>query len=775
MSKSRVGVRPFITCLLAVLMLLAQAVMLLPLPVMAAGPAYSFDITLSAGPYSVISAADGLQALRMDGFVPMASPGDPVLPHRAYNILLPPAVQPASVSLSVIKEDREPLAGSHRIAPARPLATEDGGQRVEDYGAGKDIKNGYNMKVYGSNTAYPAEIVSLLPGGQMRKWKFIALDFTPFQLNPSSGSLQYIKSVTVRLNYNIDPLRTSYADLADSTLDNVAAQTFYNFSQFATEYVSAGGPAAGAAQYDYVIITTGAIQSGSTRLAGFVTHKRSRGHNVLVVNETVWGAVTGQAPDTKADKIRKWLQDNYISYGIQYVLLIGNPTPYESGEGDVPMKMCWPRRNDSYPESPTDLYFSDLTGNWDLNANGYFGEWADRGTGGLDVNPEVFVGRIPVYAADFASLDSVLQKTMDYENEADIAWRKSALLPMSFSDSSTDGAYLAEQIKNDYLTAASYSTWRMYQDGGGACGVNSIFTCDQELRGGTVVRDRWAAGDYGIMAWWAHGSSTSAAIGYSGCSDGTLFQSSYTTPLDDDHPSFTYQCSCNNGYPESSSNLQYSLLKKGGIGTVSATRVSWYYVGQTSFNNSASNSGMGYQYIKKLSQNETAGRALGLTRQELSSYMYSNHLLMNFQDFNLYGDPSLSLDSHSAGSGPVPSVTNASGATSVTTTTAILNGDLTSDGGADTIVIIYGGTSDGGTNPTNWDHVENLGVQAEGAFSQGVTGLTSSKIYYYRSYATNSGGASWAPSSSSFVTQSVWAAYWEGPGKDWRWFSSGNP
>jgi hypothetical protein len=92
--------------------------------------------------------------------------------------------------------------------------------------------------------------------------------------------------------------------------------------------------------YDYVIITTNAIEAGSTKLASFITHKQSLGHTVLVVTEDDFGGLTGQAPNHKAERIRQWLKNNYVSKGIKYVLLIGDPHPYESGEGDIPMKMC---------------------------------------------------------------------------------------------------------------------------------------------------------------------------------------------------------------------------------------------------------------------------------------------------------------------------------------------------------------------------------------------------------------------------------------------------
>lgn len=123
----------------------------------------------------------------------------------------------------------------------------------------------------------------------------------------------------------------------------------------------------------------------------------------------------------------------------------------------------------------------------------------------------------------------------------------------------------------------------------------------------------------------------------------------------------------------------------------------------------------------------------------------------------------------------IPTITNASGATEVTANTAIINGNLASNGDTATTVVIYGGTADGGTNPANWQLIVNLGIRESGAFFLGVTGLSPTKKYYYRCAATNAAGTAWAPETSSFTTQSTWEAYWEGPGKEWFRFSSGAP
>lgn len=99
-----------------------------------------------------------------------------------------------------------------------------------------------------------------------------------------------------------------------------------------------------------------------------------------------------------------------------------------------------------------------------------------------------------------------------------------------------------------------------------------------------------------------------------------------------------------------------------------------------------------------------------------------------------------------------PTVTNSTGESNVTTTSARLNGEVTNTGGENPTVHIYWGDNDGGTTPGNWDNDENLGTKGLGTFYKNVSGLTASTTYYYRCYATNSAGSDWANSTASFTT-----------------------
>ena len=605
--------------------------------------AETISLSLESGSYRIETDKQGLELIEMGGFRTAGSPGDPLLPQRSYNVLLPPDVVWESLRLNTIELEEETLPGTYDIAPAPPCRSWSRGKLIEDWGPARNISNGRNMDVYGADSFYPSVSLKLEPYSQMRKWKFTRIRFTPLQYNPVSKKLRLIKNLRLEITFSRSAVRRDSRLLSDRSREDLAPELFFNYASaqewYPREQVRRDSPPA-----DYVIITTDAIESNSARLSSFISHKEGRGHSVLTVTEADFNTLTGQAPNHRAEKIRQWLIDNWSGYGVEYVLLIGDPHPYESGEGDIPMKMCWPRLGaGSNERAPTDYFYADLTGNWDIDGDVYYyGTWSDyTNPGGVDLAAEVYVGRIPVYDADYTTLDNILQKIIEYENETDISWRSNVLLPMSFSDASTDGGALGEACKNDYLTERGYSCWRQYQQGSGPCSTDSDYTSEEELRGDTVVRDRWAAGDYGLVMWWGHGGSWSASVGYDGCWDGNLMYYTYTSSLDDDHPSFVYLCACSNGNPDWNINLAYSVLKQGGIGTVGASRVSWYSEGQTSFEGSPTNAGIGYGYMNRLTQALPAGEALYAAK--LASVPNLPSHLMNHCDFNLYGDPSTSL------------------------------------------------------------------------------------------------------------------------------------
>jgi len=606
--------------------------------------------TLEAPDYSCEKTAGGSDRISIEGYFSYGVPGYPDLPSRMLRYAVPPDVDETSIEVAYDAQTLD--LGVFQIEELPPMATWDGQHKIVAPGA----------NIYTNDSYYPEDVIEYLGCSQMRTWKFITLKYTPFQYNPVTGGLRYVPRVEITITYEKKALESSPSvDTTDEVGNKRAEELFLNYAESRQWYEGEKTipvPAPGAT-YDYVIITTNAINGASTKLGNFVTYLQNGGYSPTVITESQYGFVAGQAPNGIAEKIRGWLKNYYLTYSIQYVLLIGDPDPDDpsmasDSVGDVPMKMCWPRRgaitDPQHDEAPTDYFYADLTGNWDLDGDLYFGEYnGDRGTGGVDFANEVYVGRIPVYGGNISHLDSVLDKIINYGTTKNIGWRRSALLPMSFSDADTDGAYLSEAMITKYLSRNSFSNYRLYQQGSECSAANSKFWSHEELLGG-ATKTRWMNHDYGMVWWWGHGNSTGAYIGYGTCGSGTIM-SSYDAPaLNDSRPSFVYQCSCLNGYPEVTSNLGAALLYNGAVSTVSASRVSWYAASTswyTGLKYYCDNASIGYYYGNELVSNQkNAGPAL----YDVKSDMGANHYnywegchWMNLFDFNLYGDPALAF------------------------------------------------------------------------------------------------------------------------------------
>lgn len=344
-------------------------------------------LSLESGDYEIEVNEAGESTITMEGFGYTSSPGDPMLPFRIYDVIVPPDVEWETVELELAPQVSA-VPGEHLIGPAAPFVTRVGDSFEITWGEAKEIADGRNIDVYESNVPFPSKPVDIISQGQMRKWRFLRLAFTPIQYNPVTGQLTLVGSVEVRLRfqraggeeYRTDPL------LGDTLMDEEASVRFFNFDsaqewyEYAPDQEAAGG-GAGAEYPGYAIVTTNAIAKGSNKmLAAFESFKKSQGRTVHIVTEDEYGSGTGGT----AEKIRQWLKDNYVSLGIKWVLLIGNPDPDDPDSptdagGDVPMKMCWPRRHEyckyyGGEKAPTDHFFADLTGDWDLDKDGYYGE-----------------------------------------------------------------------------------------------------------------------------------------------------------------------------------------------------------------------------------------------------------------------------------------------------------------------------------------------------------------------------------------------------------------
>ena len=79
---------------------------------------------------------------------------------------------------------------------------------------------------------------------------------------------------------------------------------------------------------------------------------------------------------------------------------------------------------------------------------------------------------------------------------------------------------------------------------------------------------------------------------------------------------------------------------------------------------------------------------------------------------------------------------------------------IVDNGGDQASVIVYFGTTNGGTTPGNWQSSVSLGTVPNSATAI-LTGLSPNTGYFARALATNEGGSSWTPFTASFTTAVV--------------------
>ncbi len=523
--------------------------------------------------------------------------GDYKLPLTRCRILLPLGVDESSIEVAVSGESSQKLPGVHNVDTI--------GLEYDGNGALDPVVSNRDGVVYSKHI------------GRYRQFKFVELMLSHVEFDKSSGKLSFIPSIDISVSFNTEKSRGS-SELSPRNLnkltgmvDNSAALSTY------------GEPSRRAVGPHFAVITTKQTVSGLSQLNNFLASKNARGFKTTVYTEEVWGGGSG---NTSADNLHAWLKENYLTEQIDYIMIIGDPTP---SNGDIAMKMV-DTRSRSKPGG-TDFYFSDVTGNWDISGNGIFGEprkdMATWKPGGIDAVPDMVVGRIPLYNKNYSSVDAILEKTMKYERAkgSDIGWRKNMLLAMD-GYVNREGAYVGEAIHED-LSSSNWGMYRIYGKNLGGCDESSINE--------QAVTDAWTSGTYGVVSWLTHGKADAAQH---------IMNTTYAKRLTDDHPAFVTMGSCLNGKPSVSGNLGYTILKKGAVGVVCGSETTIYTYSTTGPTNVSPTSSYLHGFIRsfttKLSRDKLyIGDALTDTKEQADMGSWRNYC-----NLNLYGDPTLGID-----------------------------------------------------------------------------------------------------------------------------------
>lgn len=226
------------------------------------------------------------------------------------------------------------------------------------------------------------------------------------------------------INYNGD----SYLDIAISPYQYLASQKVLlhntkicinvEFSPRPNAIISTNrltNENIGLPYYKYVVIAPDSLESAYEH---FIKWKRAKGYDVgfvsisdILNNAYLTGDSISQLYDD-AGKLRQYLTLSYNAISTEYVLLGGNysmiPVRYGSSIKNIYNAQNVLIRVDTLP-IPSDVYYSDLDGNWNGNHNQYYGEISD----GINFVPEIYVGRTLCRTAE--EVKNWVKKVLQYE------------------------------------------------------------------------------------------------------------------------------------------------------------------------------------------------------------------------------------------------------------------------------------------------------------------------------------------------------------------------
>ncbi|MFH1842560.1 MAG: C25 family cysteine peptidase, partial [bacterium] len=436
-----------------IFLLLSAVILAVAGPTMAAqrvGRDGTLSVAIDAGPYSIENTPAG-DEVAMQGFGRNLVPGRPDLPAKIFAVAVPPGARVTEVTCDA-GEGIE-LPGSYQVPPVR-LPRVVGEENPVAYARDLRTYQDNYAAVYGSNDPYPSEPGEWVRTAGYRKYDLVDVRISPFAYSPQSGALVLYPRVTVNVHYVLPGTPLAEPARVDSLLrtERTARDIIVNYDQ-AQAWYSGGRKSRTIGLYDFVIIT---LDSLTTAVQPLVDWETAKGRTVNVVT-TSWINTNYTGYDL-AEKMRNFLREKYPSgqWGIEDVLLVGH---YD----DVPMRRC--AQDIGYGEPETDYYYAELSlpdsQSWDRNVDHFWGDNVDL----IDFYAEVNVGRIPWSTP--ATVQSICEKSVAYENNTDPGFKRNILLLGAFFWADTDNAVLMEYKVNPTLHPwmSSWTATRLYEQG----------------------------------------------------------------------------------------------------------------------------------------------------------------------------------------------------------------------------------------------------------------------------------------------------------------------
>lgn len=437
--------------------------------------------------------------------VQMDSVGFPSLPVKYVKLIVPVNATDLSIKINSTKPQKQKL--KHMVEPLQepiPIGFYDKPDFVKP-----------DKKKYNSDAVYPAQLAEIVETGFFRGNHLVTVAVFPCQYYPKKNELVYYETVDIILNYKDNGLKVKsnlkssandkHRKIVESIIENpsdidrfstIGESSELNSVQIqtGTSTLKSAGEGGISVDCDYVIVTS---QSLAPEFNEFMAWKRRKGIRVeLVTMEDISANYAGDnisGINDEAGKLRQFLSDAYDSgNGIEYALLGGD-------NNIVPIRHSYYSENttnDNYI-IPTDLYFADFDGDWEVDNDGRYGEPSDN----VDYNPEIYVGRVMVTNAD--EVKNWTKKVLIYEQNpgnGDYSYLTKAFF--------TQADQLQEGDQARYVL--NKATWitdtLIYEEDGGGC-TSKI----PDFPTGKAVIDEFN-NHYGLCSFMAHGGACNVAL-----------------------------------------------------------------------------------------------------------------------------------------------------------------------------------------------------------------------------------------------------------------------
>ncbi len=177
-------------------------------------------------------------------------------------------------------------------------------------------------------------------------------------------------------------------------------------------------------EYDFLII---APDDWMDELQPLKEHKEQHGIKTIIVglNEIYGGKYFATQGRDEAEKIKYFIKDAIETWGIEYVMLVGGRQGGVFKERWLmPVRYANLDDNSNWETSYlSDLYFADIYKyedgqpvfeDWDSNGDGVFAEWSRFQKDTLDLNPDVYLGRLA--CRNVWEVKIMVNKIIEYEN-----------------------------------------------------------------------------------------------------------------------------------------------------------------------------------------------------------------------------------------------------------------------------------------------------------------------------------------------------------------------